>query len=240
MGRTPDHSGIGPQALRAIACLLLLGGGLVAANARGEGSHGGEGQLDSTVISYFHDAVFVHGMPYEDAGRFGPKALPTLRFLLTDNEYRPNWGYVVTAIAFIGEPGGFEILREFLMDRFKGEVDGDTFSALIVAPSVLGIIHDPRVTAYLVRAVEPTSWRGIRWSFESYRDSNLRLLLSEQAITGLSYTGTDQARKVLERLDANPLSPTHLTTIRSGIARNEKIASIGLERYVKELAAARH
>ncbi len=122
-----------------------------------------EGQVDpnSALTSNLEEFVslqFSHGVPYSRAHSFGPEALPVLRRMLNDENYRDRWTWIVTTIAFIGAPEGFPILRSFLLDQFHGEVDTYTLRALLATPSMMGTIHTPEVTEFLATHVNPSAW----------------------------------------------------------------------------------
>jgi hypothetical protein len=89
---------------------------------------------------------YVHGLPYDKARALGPLALPVLEKLLRDPSMKRDWTNVVTAIAYVGDPQGYRLLRDFLWNRFTGEVDNATWRALLAVPNVMGVIQDEAVS----------------------------------------------------------------------------------------------
>jgi hypothetical protein len=198
----------------------------------GAGSVGRDSTLFARV-KIFVSRLYIHGVPYQEAHALGPQALPILDRLLRYENYKPYWANTVTAIGFIGAPKGFPILRRFLLDRFAGEVDGETFNALLITPSILGTIQTNEVVEFLEPRVNPDAWRDIRWNFGSMRRDVIRRELSECAIHGLSYTGTPRAKRALLALKERPYYQSQLGSIDQGLEAVDGIAAKGLDGWVK-------
>ncbi|HEX7078103.1 MAG TPA: hypothetical protein VF363_06770 [Candidatus Eisenbacteria bacterium] len=199
-------------------------------------SGGSAAPPDSTKraqVLAFLDQIFVHGVPYEDAHALGPEAVPILHQLLEDDQYRSERSAIIAAIAFIGAPESFGILLDFSWHRPRGEVDLDTFQALMAVQSVMGTLRTREAIDYLAAGVSPQFWEAIPWTFGRYHGAERDLYLSKTAINGLSYTGSRRAAEVLARLKKKPFSPRQQSNIEEGIVRNAAIRSAGLVEYIR-------
>jgi len=189
-------------------------------------------------VAGFVQQRFIHSVPYVEAHQLGPRALPILIELLEDARYKASWANVALTISYIGEPEGFEPLRSFIMDRFHGEVDLETFQALGTAQTTLGPLaaHSPAALRFLMNGVNPDYWRELPWTFRTYQGAERDLAMSRWSITALSHTGTPQAGLLLEELSRKPYSDRQRDVITEGLARHRVIAAKGIERYLSEHA----
>ena len=192
-------------------------------------------------VAGFVQQGFRHSVPYVQAHQLGPRAIPILIKLFEDPKYKASWANIALTISYIGEPEGFEEIRSFIIDRFHGEVDGETFQALIAAQSTLGPLaaHSPAALRYLVEGVNPDYWRELPWTFRSYQGAERDLAMSRWTITSLSYTGTPQAGLLLEELYRKPYSDRQRDVIAEGLARHREVSAKGIERYLAEHATGR-
>jgi hypothetical protein len=189
-------------------------------------------------IAGFVQQRFIHGVPYVEAHQLGPRALPILINLFEDPRYKASWVNIALTISYLGEPEGFEVLRSFIMDRFHGEVDLETFQALVTAQTTLGPLaaHSPEPLRYLMEGVNPDYWRELPWTFRSYQGAERDLAMSRWSITALSYTGTPQAGQLLEELYRKPYSERQRDVITEGLARHKEVSEKGIEKYLAEYA----
>ena len=223
--------------MRIVLLLFLLSPAHYGA-AQGSSGPTQRSELEERLEAYFSQE-FIHGVPYQEAHDFGHEALPTLGRFLLDEPHRSARPYIAAAIAFIGAPESYVILRRFLWEEFEGEVDVHTFRALLATPSLMGTIHRKEAVDDLILGVNPSHWKTIKWTFGHHRGDDLQLLLSKVAINGLSYTGSPQARSVLEQLKKKPYSERQASNIKEGLERHAKIASKGLPEYMRSQTVAR-
>jgi hypothetical protein len=189
-------------------------------------------------IAGFVQQRFIHSVPYVEAHQLGPRALPILIRLFEDDRYKTSWANIALTISYIGEPDGFETLRSFIMDRFHGEVDLETFQALGTAQTTLGPLaaHSPAALRYLMNGVNPDYWRELPWTFRTYEGAERGLAMSRWSITALSHTGTPQADLLLEDLYEKPYSERQRDIITEGLARYKEVSAKGIEKYLAEHA----
>lgn len=196
----------------------------------------GESSPRAEVLAFVTSEHF-HGVPYEQAHQLGPESLPVLEELLAGEIYAQHWTNVVATIAFIDAPRSFDVLLDFLEMRFTGSVDAHTFSALTNVPSVMGTVHDSRVIGYLIRGSEPAYWTKLNWTHVGYSDAKRASLLSRLCLSGLSFTGSAQARAHFVKLSTLPASDRERRNLAENMSRNDAIAAEGLIPWARRMNA---
>jgi len=194
--------------------------------------------LDDTLQT-FVGKTYYYGVPYKQAHELGPRAVPTLTRLLQSDASKGDWENIVGTIAYIGSPECFEPLRAFVQDRFKGEVDIETFQALIDAQISMGPAarHSAAGVEFLERGANPANWSGLQWTYRHYTGDLRGLLWSRLSITALSHTGSARAGVILTDLNRHPYSEKQRDAITEGLARHQEISLVGVERYVEDHVA---
>jgi len=191
---------------------------------------------DSLALN-FVSRTYIHGVPYDEARKLGPGAVPTLKLLLGDIALKPYWRNIILTIGFIGGPESYGILRSFTWDRFKGELDDETFSALIEVPDAMGCIaavrESPEALTYLEKGTSRETWARLPWAVKKYPPEYVAERLSNLSISGLSWTGSPQAERVLIKLSGKPRDERQRRALQVSLNRTREIARIGLADYVK-------
>jgi hypothetical protein len=193
------------------------------------------GDATDRVVAYVSHA----GSPvsYTEAHALGPEALPELASLLRDDRYKNQWFVIVHAINFIGDPAGFPVVRDFIFDRFRGEVDDPTFQALYSVVLSMGPLAARSDSAFqfLIGGTDPSFWTKIHWTNAHHKGAYLRVFLSELSITQLGVSGRPAAVPVLERLMRAPFSSRQIGNIEDGLRIQREIEAVGLDRYYERL-----
>lgn len=208
---------------RAIVLFALL-----LTSARADASDASS--RESTLVAFVHGS-WEHGIPYTEARTFVAE-LPRLRAWLKADSMRSSWATIVIMIGYIGQPEDFNTLKDFLENRFTGEVDDPAFQAGISSVAVLGhiAISSKPAMSYLKSGTNPAFFRHVRWTYGA-PSKELHLLLSKLAINALSSTGTAEAEKVLVELLKKPYDDAQHYNITEGIERNRRIMVVGRETY---------
>lgn len=188
-------------------------------------------------ILAFVEPLYIHGVPYESAQRLGPEALPILEELLADPALKPQWTTLVAVTAFVDAPRSFDVLTHFLENRFRGDVDHQTFSALMNVLSVLGTVHDRRVGPYLIRGADKKTWSHLRWRPSNYTRGRLASLLAHLSLSGLSFSGTEEARVFLAKRLQGATDDWEKRNIPDLLERNEAIRREGLIEWTRRMNA---
>jgi hypothetical protein len=166
--------------------------------------------LQSRVEEFVH-ARYFHGVPYFEAKKLDIKALPILKAMLEDTLQVEYWPTIIMTIGFIGEDSTVDILVDFIENRFEGEVSVNQFGALLTVNCALGHIASggsERALEYLAKACYVKRWlaKELKWYYGNYSGEKLAILLAKIGVNGLSFSGTDRAKEILNDLQKNPES----------------------------------
>ncbi len=157
-----------------------------------------------------------------------------MRRILADEGMRHCWENAICIVSAIGSPDSYEILRGFVWDRFRGEVDEPTFGALEAATVTIGFTCPSRpavVMAYLEQGANPQRWKELPWHYSKLGSAEMRERLSMFCIHGLSYCSDAKARSILLSLLHKPYARRHREAIRSSLKVQSKVAAMGLYEY---------
>lgn len=170
---------------------------------------------------------YVHGFPAEEFLELGGSPFPMLEPMLADSALKDYWPNIVLAIGYSTSRLAFPLLRSFLWDRFRGEVDFATLRALGSVPTAMGCLTTPdssEVLAFLERGTDPKTWGGLPWwspRFETRDD--LCFYFSKLSVSGLGYSEYATAGAILRRLESGPPDPRLSFVVKSARERNEEI-----------------
>jgi hypothetical protein len=178
--------------------LFLLG--VLAANSGMQGTN--------ENVEKFVRVQYRHGLPYQEAAKFGKSDVPTLLRMLSDKNDRPYWSNIVLTLGIIGDESATDPLIEFLEKRFQGEVDLDTFNALLTVPAALGhsaYRGNTKALGYLLMnyTVDKFAYKRIAWQFQKYKGETLSILLCKMIIRGLAVSGNQRARDLLVKMQTD-------------------------------------
>ena len=203
----------------------------------------GAGPTGEDVRSFVR-SPHIHGVPYDDARKLGPQALPELYRTLRSDADKAHWWKAVIAIGAIGEPTSFDSLHSFTWGRFKGEIDLDTFKAQTSTFYAMGSLpgnEGRRSIGYLIRGADQESWIDLPWSYGTSSEW-VRQKLSRSSIAGLGLTGSVRAEEFLRSLESQSHGAGELSVIRTALKRNSEIRRVGrsqFERATREEGAYR-
>jgi hypothetical protein len=193
----------------------------------------------SEVLS-FVQTMWMHGPPFHRAQDLGSASLSTLYEALRDQNSRRYWSNAVFAIGAIGDTASFDTLLNFIWDRFSGDVDLDTFRALMGAQAAFGTMsaRSPKVLQYLERTSRPVAWRAIRWRYESNSGDKLSRIMSKMAIQSLSLSASPGAALALNDLRRDLHGGIKPEFVDEAIANNQRVRSLGLREYMRRFQEA--
>ncbi|MGE5174815.1 MAG: hypothetical protein ACM3JJ_00455 [Hyphomicrobiales bacterium] len=169
------------------------------------------------------------GVPAREARELGPGALPYFLEALRDTSAKRSWPNAVAAAGFLGLLAGYDSLRDFIWNRFQGEVDGAEFKALLYAQAVLGVVEAgrPETFQYLVESSDPGYWSEIPWSNGVLHGREIGLLMSGKSIYALSLIPEARATLALERLRDHPFDPRQRDYVSEALQRRGSIIRDG-------------
>jgi len=153
----------------------------------------------------FVSSEFIHGVPYDLAKNYNSDDVPELISMLSSNEMKPYWRNIIWVLAAIGDERALDVLIRFNASRFDGEVDNDTFSALIQINLAIGALAHRSDAAFehIERIANPEYWRKnpVSWRYVTLKPGETELLMTQLAINGLGLTGRERAIEILESVD---------------------------------------
>jgi hypothetical protein len=205
----------------------------------GAGAEPAELPLPSDSVSVRVDAIVSqsspHGFRFEDAASLPEAARSKLGQMLEDTALKRDWTKVLSAIGIMGGAASHRVIHAFIWQRFRGEIDEETFGAMLTAVDALGWDKSgpaPEALRELMAGTDPEYWRALPWThtIEGSTD-HARILLSQLAINGLSYSGSEVADSALTALARHPLHPRQVGNIKEGIERNRAIRQKGLRSF---------
>ncbi len=185
-------------------------------------------------VEMFVCRQYHHGIPYSEAQSLGAEAVSTLSALIEDPSKKQCWGNAIAVVAAIGSPESYEILRRFVWERFRGEVDEPTYDALESAVATMGFasLGQPSlVAAYLENGADPRYWSRLPWHYPAVGRERTQRLFSRFSIHGLGFCSNPRARSALLRLKDKPYAPEQEATIRASLRTNEEVTRVGLRAY---------
>jgi hypothetical protein len=188
------------------------------------------GAVTEDDVRLFVQQPYVHGVPFDGARALGADALPILEKLLGSDEFKPFWTNIVTTAGFIGGVDASRLLNDFVASRFEGEVDRETFQALIAAQGITGHAtwgDGDTGLAILERGVDPSSWSSLKWTYRRYQGEALGLLWSKLTINALSYSRHPRAGEILSALAQRPFAEQQRSNIEEGAVRHAEILRAG-------------
>jgi hypothetical protein len=205
---------------------------------------GGGPQQD---VRDFVRQVFIHGMPFEQATRYGTAAVPTLLDMLRDPAEEEHWPNIAVMLGMIGDERAVEPMIAFIeaggQDRLSPAHYRAKTSALMSLGYVVNRNGNQRALAYLRDSVQPDVWaqRSIRGNapFQaSTEDRNADF--SKHAVLGLALAGRPEAAQVLRSLQQPAATDAQRAfqaqvgdLVTDALAENERISREGLAGYYR-------
>jgi HEAT repeat protein len=206
-----------------------------------------DGPAPLADIRAFVHQFFVHGIPYEEAMRYGAHVVPTLLDMLADPREAHAWPNIVLVLGMLGDERAVSPLIALIEQHPGGEIDAFQYDAKRHAILGLGYLvnknGNQQALAYLRDGADPSSWvaRGIAWTSPERETAAERDRdLSRMAIIGLGLSGHPSAAETLRAL----LTPTptaagrefraHMSgVIWEALRANQRIADEGLATYYR-------
>jgi len=147
----------------------------------------------------FVTQLYIHGLPYAEARRFPPSAVPTLIAMLDEPANAPYFSNIVQTVGIIGDGSGTSPLIAFL--ERPGAVSQPEFQGRLATLLALGHLArqgDDAALAYLDAGCSPSEWaeRGVSFTFGQYAGDSLNVLLAKMSVNGLAGSGRGRQRLV--------------------------------------------
>ena len=160
-----------------------------------------------TSVEALVRGIYIHGLPYEVAGKYTSNDSEVLIPMLRNPENALYWPNITKVIGIIGDDSAVEPLIEFLhgLDS-ETEWSSTIYRGRTSAILALGYLANKRGNAgamdYLVKSVNPDEWadRDIAWVTAHENAERLMMQLSVSAVSALALTGQPEAGATLDEL----------------------------------------
>lgn len=147
--------------------------------------HGDPPSKNSKIgIAEFVRSVHVEGVPFDEASRHGPAAVPALVSMLSNKKETAHWNNIVVTLGMIGDARVVDTLIAFVGSGGPEVVSDGVYKAKTNTLLALGYIvnksGDKKALAYLVESLDPVVWRdrrGLKWvsPLQNARDRDVHL-----------------------------------------------------------------
>jgi hypothetical protein len=198
-------------------------------------------------VREFVRQVFIHGVPYEEASRYGAAAIPVLLDMLKDPAERQHWANIAVTLAMSGDDRVVEPLISFIEMEDPRGLSRDHYAAKTSALMSLGYVinrtGNQQALDYLKQSVNPETWATKRVGVAPFQSSitERNQDLSKHAILGLALSGRPEAAELLRTLQRPADNETQRAfqaqvsdLVSEALKENERIATQGIEGYYRE------
>ncbi len=150
--------------------------------------------------------LYYEGVPADAALALDADGIARLGEMLADPAEAEHHGNIVSALGLSGHPAAFGLLQAYASVAPSGEVDRATFRARSRIGEAMGRLgqENPHAVAWLLAQASQGQGEAPAWSHRHHRGDRLRLLLEEQALTGLALTGAPAARPLIDAAASTP------------------------------------
>ena len=201
-------------------------------------------QQHTTVKDFVHQ-IYIHGVPYEIASKYGSEDTSVLLEMLLDDKEQPYWSNIVITLGMIGENRAVGPMIEFINRNNSNKISPEVYTAKTSAIISLGYIinktGNKKALDYLAESLQPNVWqnRKIGWESPFYKSKIERDgYLTEAAVLGLGLSGKPEAKiKLLEALQRNKteekskIKTKIKDVVKLALKEHKKVSSMGLKNY---------
>lgn len=190
-------------------------------------------------IREFVRQTFIHGVPYEEASKYGAEVVPVLLAMLEDSREEVYWANIVTTLGVIGDNQAVRSLLSFLEKEVPETLSYAHYVAKTSVLMSLGYLinksGNQQALSYLQEGLNPAAWteRRLNWKSPFHTTAAQRdQQLVSTAIIGLGLSGHPAARESLLTFQKElGAKPEFRELVAEAIRANEEIAREGLAGY---------
>jgi len=197
------------------------------------------GPAQSIDVREFVRQTFIHGVPYEEASKYGSEVVPVLLAMLDDPREEVYWANIVATLGIIGDDQAFKPLISFLEKEFPGTLSYSHYVAKTSVLMSLGYLinksGNQQALSYMQGGLNPAAWTERRLNWKSpFHDTAAQRdqQLVSTAVIGLALSGHPAARESLLAFQKElGAKPEFRELVAEAIRANEEIAREGLAGY---------
>lgn len=204
----------------------------------------------SMDIKDFVHQTFIHGVPYEEANKYGSDDVPTLLEMLEDTSEQAHWSNIVVTLSIIGNETAVDAVLDYINKEEQGELSVSHYTAKTSAVMALGYAvnknGNKKALNYLKSCLNPSQWEAkkLGWTspFQaSVADRNVQL--STMAVLGLALSGNAEAAEALRSLQEPGAATTEVdkqfqaqvsNVVSDALNTLDMVAKDGLIEYYKK------
>ena len=217
----------------------------VAAAAQAEPSaNGGLSRIEDFVRQ-----TYVHGVPEEEAGKYGSAVVPSLLTMLSDRAEERYWVNIVVVLGLIGDERAVDPLVAFIAAGQTDTLTRDHYKAKTAALISMGYLINKtgsrKALDYLTASVSPEIWatRGVvgRAPFQGGMPERNHDF-SKKAVLGLALSGRPEAAQILRSLQQPAATESQRSfqtrmsaLVAEAIEQHQQISSQGLINHLRTI-----
>jgi predicted alpha/beta hydrolase len=211
------------------------------------GSHASEANHLMDVKDFVRQ-IFIEGVPYDVANKYGSSDVPTLLEMLNDAAQERYWPNIVVVLGIIGDDSVVAPLISFIeADAIERALTDEHYRAKTSALMSLGYVinktGNQQALNYLKESLDPQIWavRGVggRAPFQA-STAERNTDLSKHALLGLALSGHPAAAEALRSMKRPAQTSSQQAfqvqmddLISEALKENQKIANQGLADYYR-------
>lgn len=199
-------------------------------------------------VKEFVRRIYVEGVPYEEASKYGPQDVPTLLQMLEDPKEEAYRTTIVVTLGIIGDERAVDPLIAFLSRGVTGTLSHSEYTAKTSVLMALGYLVNKsgskKALTYLMDSLDPAVWakRKVNWTspYQATMDDR-NVQLSTMAILGLALSGQPAAAEALRSLQKAPRTKAAekfqaqvSQVVAEALKSHEMIAKQGLAEYYRK------
>lgn len=205
-----------------------------------------ESESNPMDVSDFVRQVFIHGVPYEEASKYGPADVPKLLAMLNDRAEEEYWPNIVVVLGMIGDESAVDPLVAFIQADDERGLSRAHYTAKTSALMSLGYLinktGNQKALDFLKEGLDPGIWAAKNVGVAPFQTSTTErdYDFAKFAILGLALSGRPEAAEALRALQQPAETETQRAfqaqvsdLVSEMLVEHGKVAEEGLENYYR-------
>ncbi|MDN5199889.1 hypothetical protein QQ008_00910 [Fulvivirgaceae bacterium BMA10] len=203
---------------------------------------------DTTKVEDFVKQIFIQGVPYDEANKYGEDDVPLLLKMLEDSTQIAYWSNIAVTLGIIGNEQAVDPLIDLIKSDSPDTLSNELYTAKTSAIMALGYLinksGNQKSLDFLKGCLDPHAWDESQpnWVGPFQASTEQRnYQLSTMAILGLTLSGHQDALDALHKLaepatteDGKKFQAQVSNVLKEALETCELISEKGLSEYYKE------